>query len=231
VQGDGADEQIAAAIRIANRYAMGDVLIVGRGGGSLEDLLAFSSEVVVRAIAESGIPVIAAVGHETDVTLADFAADVRAPTPSAAAEIVASSRVELLSRVRGVRTDIESGIRQRLERVRMLLTHFAADNLERNVRIYLQPLSQRADIAREGLLQGFKDVTISRRHRLELASRELASYSPLAILARGYAVVTHERTGHVLLDSDAVQRGDSVSIRLARGGMKATVEEKHAGEK
>ena len=107
MQGDGADEQIAAAIAIANRYALGDVIIVGRGGGSLEDLLAFSSEIVVRAIAESEIPVISAVGHETDVTLSDFAADVRAPTPSAAAEIVASSRVELLSRVRGVQTEID----------------------------------------------------------------------------------------------------------------------------
>jgi exodeoxyribonuclease VII large subunit len=231
VQGDGADEQIASAIRVANRYALGDVLIVGRGGGSLEDLLAFSSEVVVRAIAESQIPVISAVGHETDVTLADFAADLRAPTPSAAAEMVASSRVELLSRVRGVQGEIESGIRQRLERIRMLLAHFAADNLERNVRIYLQPLSQRTDLAREGLLQGFRDMTTSQRHRLELASRELASYSPLAILARGYAVVTHERTGRVLLDADVVQTGDPVSIRLARGGMKAIVEEKHAGEK
>ena len=113
----------------------------------------------------------------------------------------------------------------------MLLSHFAADNLERNVRVFLQPLSQRADLAREGLLQGFRDVLLSRRHRLELASRELGSYSPLSILARGYAVVTHEQTGRVLIDSDDVQRGDSVSIRLARGGMKAVVEEKHAGEK
>jgi exodeoxyribonuclease VII large subunit len=230
VQGEGADEQIAAAIRTANRYAMGDVIIVGRGGGSLEDLLAFSSEVVVRAIAESEIPVISAVGHETDVTLADFAADVRAPTPSAAAEIVAASRSELLSRVRGVQAEIESGINQRLERVRLLLAHFAPDNLERNVRIFLQPLSQRADLAREGLLQGFKDVATSARHRLELAGRELASYSPLSILARGYAVVTHERTGRILLETRGVQAGDSVSIRLARGGMKAIVEEKHAGE-
>ena len=110
VQGDGADERIARAIEIANTHRLGDVIIVGRGGGSLEDLMPFSSEVVVRAIAGSRIPVISAVGHETDVTLSDLVADVRAPTPSAAAEIVAASRVELISRVRGLPVGVEKAI-------------------------------------------------------------------------------------------------------------------------
>ena len=231
VQGDGADERIARAIEIADRHRLGEVIIVGRGGGSLEDLMPFSSEIVVRAIASSKTPVISAVGHETDVTLADLAADVRAPTPSAAAEMVAASRADLLARVRGMQDSMAAGIRQRTERVRLLMAQFAAENLERNVRLFVQPLSQRADYAREELLQEFREMVTARRHRCTLASRELASYSPLAILARGYAVVTHEPTGKILLSPDPVNRGEGLAIRLSRGRIRATVEETDAGEK
>jgi exodeoxyribonuclease VII large subunit len=230
VQGDGAEARIARAIQIADRHRMGDVIIVGRGGGSLEDLLPFSSEVVVRAIAACSLPVISAVGHETDVTLSDLAADVRAPTPSAAAEMVCASRTELLSHVVGMRGAMETGMRQRLEKARLLLMMFAAGNLERNVLSYVQPLSQRLDYAREELAQGFRQKVVGARHRFELASRELASYSPLAILDRGYAVVTHEPSRRILTASDQARRGDPVSIRLARGGVRAIVEETHAVE-
>jgi exodeoxyribonuclease VII large subunit len=231
VQGDGADERIARGIEIADRHGLGEVIIVARGGGSLEDLMAFSSEIVVRAIAASRTPVISAVGHETDVTLADLAADVRAPTPSAAAEMVAASRADLLGRVRSMSDSMATGMRQRTERVRLLMAQFAAENLERNVRLFLQPLSQGADFAREELLQGFRQLLMSRRHRWALASRELASYSPLEILARGYAVVTQEQTGQVLLSPDPVRPGERLSIRLSRGGIRATVEDTHASEK
>jgi exodeoxyribonuclease VII large subunit len=231
VQGDGAAERIAHAIETANRHSLGEVIIVGRGGGSLEDLLPFSAEVVVRAIAASAIPVISAVGHETDFTLSDLAADVRAPTPSAAAEVVAAARSELLSRVRGVQAAMESAIRQRLERIRMLLGQFVPETLMRNVRIFLQPMSQRVDDAREEIIQGYGDILRGMTHRMQLASRELRSCSPLAILERGYAVVTHERTGKVLLSPEGVLEGDSVSVRLARGGVRATVEEAHGVEK
>jgi exodeoxyribonuclease VII large subunit len=231
VQGEGADERIAHALHMANRYAMGDVIIVGRGGGSLEDLLPFSSEAVVRAIAASSIPVISAVGHETDVSLSDLAADVRAPTPSAAAEMVAASRAELLGRVRSMEAAMESAVRQRLERVRLLLGQFAPENLERNVRLFLQPLAQQLDDAREELMQEMREILVAREHRLELVARELVSYSPLAILSRGYAVVTHERTGKVLLSAEPVARGDGVAIRLAKGGLHAVVEESDAIEK
>jgi len=231
VQGEGADEGIARAIELANRHALGEVIIIGRGGGSLEDLLPFSSERVVRAIAASELPVISAVGHETDVTLSDFAADIRAPTPSAAAELVAAPRAELLARVGGLQSMLERDMRQRLEKVRLLLGQFASENLERNVRIFLQPVAQRVDYAAEALLQGFRGVAMGCRHRFELASRELASYSPVAILSRGYAVVTHERTGAILLSPKTVRPGDALSIKLSEGGMRATVEDTHAVEK
>jgi exodeoxyribonuclease VII large subunit len=231
VQGEGADERIARAIETANRYAMGDVLIIGRGGGSLEDLLPFSSEIVVRAIAASTIPVISAVGHETDVSLSDLAADVRAPTPSAAAEVVAASRMDLLGRVRGFQATMEGTLRQRLEKARLLLAQFQPENLERNVRIFLQPLAQRTDNAREELAHAALQIVQGLRHRLTLASRELSSYSPLSILGRGYAVVTHTGTKKVLLSSENVRAGDGLAIRLAKGALNAVVEEANADEK
>jgi exodeoxyribonuclease VII large subunit len=230
VQGDGADERIARQIETANRFAIADVLIVGRGGGSLEDLLPFSSERVVRAIAASRIPVISAVGHETDVSLADFAADVRAPTPSAAAEIVAASREELSQRVGALASEISSQVGRRLDRVRLLLSQFTAANLARTVATYLQPLFQRFDDARDAMARAMQDTLRDRNHRLALASRELASCSPLDILNRGYAVVVLEHTRRVLTSPERVKKGDSLKIRLARGGLRATTEETYAGE-
>jgi exodeoxyribonuclease VII large subunit len=145
--------------------------------------------------------------------------------------MVAASRADLLGRVRSMSDSMATGMRQRTERVRLLMAQFAAENLERNVRLFLQPLSQGADFAREELLQGFRQLLMSRRHRWALASRELASYSPLEILARGYAVVTQEQTGQVLLSPDPVRPGERLSIRLSRGGIRATVEDTHASEK
>jgi exodeoxyribonuclease VII large subunit len=228
VQGDGADDRIARAIELANRHALGEVIIVGRGGGSLEDLLPFSSEVVVRAIAASELPVISAVGHETDVTLSDLVADVRAPTPSAAAELVAAPRAELLAQVRGLQSVMERDVRRGAEKVRLLLGQFAPENLERNVRVFLQPIAQRVDDAADELLKGFQQMVTTRSHRFQLASRELASYSPLAILHRGYAVVTHERTRKILVSTESVRQGDELAIRLAQGGVRAIVEDTHA---
>jgi len=231
VQGEGADEHIARGIEAANRWRLGEVIIVGRGGGSLEDLLPFSSEVVVRAIAGSRVPVISAVGHETDVTLSDLAADVRAPTPSAAAELVAASRSELLTQVRGLADSMEGSLGQRLERIRSLLDQFSAENLVRNVGLFMQPALLRLDDARDSLQRGFAAMADEARHRFELASREISSYSPLAVLERGYAVVTSRKTGAVLVSSADVSTGDGLGIRLARGGIRAVVEETDAGEK
>jgi exodeoxyribonuclease VII large subunit len=231
VQGEGADEKIAHAIEIAARWKLGEVIIVARGGGSLEDLLPFSSEIVVRTIAASPVPVISAVGHETDITLSDLAADVRAPTPSAAAEIVAASSAELLAQVDGFMSVMEGSIHQRLEKIHLLLGQFDPESLERNVRLFLQPCLQRLDDAQEGLGLGFQGKLAEMRHRYELAARELESYSPFAVLQRGYAVVSHEKTQKVLLSAHGVKNGDGLQIRLARGGMRATVEETHADEK
>lgn len=231
VQGEGADALIAAQIEAANRWSLGDVLIVGRGGGSIEDLLPFSSEPVVRAIAASRIPVISAVGHETDWTLADLAADVRAPTPSAAAEMVSAARQDLLGRVATLGDSLRQVLERRVERARLLLDRFTAEGLERQIGAYLQPLLMRSDDARGSLGDGMRLLVADAHHRLELASRELASCSPLAILDRGYAVVTRERSRTALRSIQGLAGGDRLRVRLARGALSAEVRETYADEK
>jgi exodeoxyribonuclease VII large subunit len=231
VQGEGADTSIAAQIEAANHWGLGDVLIVGRGGGSIEDLLPFSSEIVVRAIAGSRIPVISAVGHETDWTLSDLAADVRAPTPSAAAEIVSAAREDLLGKVASLAGSMHDSLGRRLERARLLLERFTADGLLRQIETFLQPLLMRADEARASLGDGIRQLARDARHRVELASRDIASCSPLAVLDRGYAVVTRERSRAALRSVEGLSGGDRLRIRLSRGALSAEVKETHADEK
>jgi exodeoxyribonuclease VII large subunit len=207
VQGEGAADMIAARIRQANALSIADVLIVGRGGGSLEDLLAFSDEAVVRAIAESEIPVISAVGHEIDWAISDYAADLRAATPSAAAELVAESRATLLSEVRQFELALESSIRARLDRAEAALDSFALEDVEarfmrlvfpvasfaledveaRFMRLFL-PVARRLDDAREAVVLGIGHRLKDLAHRRALAENALELTSPLAVLNRGYSI-------------------------------------------
>jgi exodeoxyribonuclease VII large subunit len=225
VQGEGAAAIIAGRIRTANDFDMADVLIVGRGGGSLEDLLPFYEEEVVQAIADSGIPVISAVGHEIDFTFSDLAADLRAPTPSAAAELVSASRVELTRRVGEIKASMIEQTLQRLERIRLLASQFTAENLERNFKILVQPCFLRLDDARDTLLAGMSALVLQRRHALELVAGSIQSYSPLSILRRGYALVTHEPSGRLVTSSEQVRIPDPLHIRFAAGAVRADVKE------
>ncbi len=227
VQGKEAAVMIAAQIRRANRYNLGEVIIIGRGGGSLEDLLPFSEEEVVRAVAESEIPVISAVGHEVDITLSDLAADMRAPTPSAAAEIVSASREELAGRIRELHGGILHAIGQRIERVRLLLRQFTPEEIERSFLTFLQPIMMRLDDAKEEGIMAMKQRLTEFRHRLELTVRELSSNSPLAILSRGYAVVTDKSSGTILKNTADTETGRDLDIRLFQGRLTAEVKEKH----
>jgi len=228
VQGEGAGEMIARRIRTANEFDLAEVIIVTRGGGSLEDLLPFSDEEVVRAIAESCIPVISAVGHEVDFTLADFAADVRAPTPSAAAEMVCASRRELTRALEAAREGLHEAMRGRLEKLRLLLGQFEPEALERHLRFFLQPTVLRVDDARQELADSLQILLRDRRHRLELLAESVQASSPLGILARGYAVVVQERTGKALLSPAGLKAEEMLQIRLHRGGLRAAVKEKQA---
>lgn len=225
VQGDDAAVKIARQIERANWYGLGDVIIVGRGGGSLEDLLPFSDELVVRAIAASEIPVISAVGHEVDITLSDLAADVRAPTPSAAAELVSARRDELVDEVRSLELAMGREIRRRVESIRTLLRTFSSEQLERNFRQVVQPYFLALDDAKEALLTSLSNRLVASRHRLELIASRLEAESPLEILKKGYAVVTDRETSRLITSARQTAQGKHIRVRLAVGGLEALVEE------
>ncbi|MDR1143022.1 MAG: exodeoxyribonuclease VII large subunit [Spirochaetaceae bacterium] len=224
VQGVDAAPVIARRIEQANRWNLAEVLIVGRGGGSLEDLLPFSEEVVVRAVAESDIPVISAVGHEIDNALSDLAADLRAPTPSAAAELVSASRNETRLRIGALKETLGGAVKARIDRARLLAKPFGIDDLERRFRAILQPALVRFDDAKEAILKSLTERIAGYRRRAELAAARLEAGSPLAVLERGFSVVTNERTGLVLRRPEDALAGDGLSIRLLAGLVKARTE-------
>lgn len=225
VQGNEAAPIIARRIEQANRWNLVDVLIVGRGGGSLEDLLPFSEEAVVRAIAASAIPVVSAVGHEIDWALSDFAADLRAPTPSAAAELVSAHREETLLAVRNTAKLLLGTIKTRLERARFLTKPFSPAEMEYRFRAILQPRLVHFDDAKEELLISFGNRLADVRKRLELAKRTLEAANPGLILEKGYAIVTNAATGVVVRAASDAARGDTLVIRPMKGEIKAVVKE------
>ena len=223
VQGDEAGGKIAAQIRRANMLGLGDVLIVGRGGGSLEDLLPFSEEDVVRAVADSRIPVISAVGHEIDTSLSDLAADLQAPTPSAAAELVSKNREELSVRVETYRDQLISRIGNRIERISLLLRQFSTENLENRFRQVMQPYQLILDDCKEGILRSMKDQLVRTGHKVELLTQSLEGNSPKSIMARGYAVVSERENGRVLKNSAETWPGELIDIRLYQGHLAAEI--------
>ena len=223
VQGEEAASIIAARIRQANKWHLADVLIVGRGGGSLEDLLPFSGEEVVRAVAGSKIPVVSAVGHEIDWALSDYAADLRAPTPSAAAELVSENFYALSDTIRSMAEGLEDVIRARLERARLLLKPFDPQDLEYRFRAILQPRLIRLDDAKDALIKAVSDLCAELKGRIELASAVLEAGSPLAVMERGFSVVT-DSSGNVICNSADVKKGEKLRIKPLKGTIHAVAE-------
>lgn len=184
VQGEGAAEEIIEAIRYFNQARAADVLILARGGGSLEDLWAFNEESLARAIAASKIPVITGVGHETDFTIADFVADLRAPTPSAAAELVVQTKAELQERVRALETKLAQQVRYRVLHARQGLTALLAARGWRRLEALLRNQAQRADEIHTRLLQALRDQVLDSRQRLALGRQRLLSVDVRGLLER-----------------------------------------------
>jgi exodeoxyribonuclease VII large subunit len=224
VQGSEAAPLIAARIRQANFWKLADVLIVGRGGGSLEDLLPFSEEEVVRAVAASVIPVVSAVGHEIDWALCDYAADLRAPTPSAAAELVSESLAAAGESVSAIVRNMKDTIRSRIERARLLFKPFSLEDLEYRFRAILQPRLIRLDDAKDALVKNFSDRIKVLRQRLELAAATLEAGSPLAAMERGFSVVVNTRTGGIIRNAAEARKGDRLEIRPLKGIINAVTE-------
>ncbi len=223
VQGEEAPPQIIAALRALNAREDIDVILLARGGGSLEELWAFNDERVARAVAASRIPVVCGVGHETDFSLADFAADRRAPTPSAAAELATPDRAELLQQVRTLRVRLaralEADLARRRERVRGQVR--ALRRLSPALR--LAQARQRLDDLAERAGRAVRHQIAVRRERLAGLAGRLEGVSPLATLERGYAIVQRAADGLIVRSPAQVEVGDALRVRVHEGEFKARV--------
>jgi exodeoxyribonuclease VII large subunit len=267
VQGEGSVEEICRGIEYFSRTGWPDLVIAGRGGGSLEDLWSFNEEAVARIIAACSVPVISAVGHETDVTIADYVADLRAPTPSAAAELAVPLLEDLMERIAIARTKAAQGLRYRLvmldrrlrqqgidralgvlhrrigrnlqrvdeqefrlrERIRVMIEsrERARRGLETRLRRFdmrprLATDRRRLDSAMASAAQRMRLVLTARRSRMEQLAAKLSQLSPLLVLQRGYAIVSH--AGRVLTDPADAAAGSRIHVRLSKGELDATVD-------
>lgn len=245
VQGVEAPPEIVGAIRYANRWKLADVLITGRGGGSMEDLWAFNEEIVARAIYDSDIPVISAVGHEPDVTIADFAADLRAATPSNAAELAVPDQNEVYASLLGAGQRLEQAVRHRLLRERQGLERLAQSRVMTEPQVYFQDkslvldhLSQRLGssmVSRlfqlrvrsaaldKDLRRGLEKCLSGKQERFARLAAALDAMSPLKVLGRGYSIAQKE-DGGVISSVRSVQSGERFSLRLSDGSLTCRVE-------
>ncbi len=244
VQGEGAAEDIAAAIRRLDRHGGIDVMIVGRGGGSLEDLWCFNEEAVARAIAASSVPVISAVGHETDFTISDFVADLRAPTPSAAAELVVGCKDEFLERILRRRLDMKRMLQHLLLAARSRYASAAGSYVFREpgnaVKVHRQKIRTLAAETVYLLERCFRDrqqrvddQSLRMGHRIRLdfdrksaelrvLERQLAAFNPMAVLQRGYSL-TLKHDGRIVRSPEEVQAGERIQTRVGGGTFESQV--------
>ena len=225
VQGVEAPGEIAAAIRYANLHKLADVLIVGRGGGSIEDLWAFNDERVAYAIYESDIPVISAVGHEPDFTISDFVADVRAATPSNAAELAVPDQIALRQLLDTMSDTVSGALIKQLRTVRMRLDLLSKSPALRTPTGYLDQKNRTLELLKNRLIAAQSQQIALKKQRYIAMTAKLDAMSPLKVLSRGYAMVQDE-DGIVVRSLSQVEPGNTVNISLSDGNVSATVVEK-----
>ena len=225
VQGASAPASMCRALAYLNVTKACDVIILGRGGGSAEDLWAFNDEGLVRAVAASEIPIVSAVGHETDFTLCDFAADQRAPTPSAAAELVLRDHRDVLQRFDGLSERMDACMESRLQRYRSRLTEWEQRLKLCSPEGRLKEQRNRLERLTTGMDASMQNRLGSARQRLELAVNHLEAVNPLAVLARGYGMV-QDSEGRVVSSVAALRVGEPVTIRLSDGRAVAEIRSK-----
>jgi len=230
VQGEGAGDEIVAAIETANRLAASpDCLVVTRGGGSMEDLWAFNEEPVVRAIAASRIPVISAVGHEVDVTLSDLAADLRALTPSEAAELVAPAAEEMVADLRQIQQRLTAGLRSRADAARLRLDGLARHAAFRHPFQRIFDASRQLDELDARLSRAVRGRVRLARGQIDTAAGRLESLSPLAVLGRGYSLTQRADDGRVIHAATELSPGERINTRFAHGWAMSRVEDIEGG--
>jgi exodeoxyribonuclease VII large subunit len=225
VQGVEAPSQIIKSLNRVIREGKPDVVVIARGGGSLEDLWAFNDEQVVRAIAEASVPIVTGIGHETDFTLADFAADLRAPTPTAAAELVTPNRVDLIALFLGYQKYL-------LDMLHNNFQQLSRDNKQQSYRLKLSSPLSKVQTQRQSLDDQLYSMHLAVVHQANLQKLRLAgimhrlnSVNPSSVLNRGYAIVTHQESGHIITSVRQVVKGDKINIRVKDGGFNAAAGE------
>ena len=224
VQGPGAAEKIAEGIKFMNENKLADVLIIGRGGGSLEDLWPFNEEIVARAIYDSELPIISAVGHETDFTIADFVADLRAPTPSAAAELAVANIEDVRETLKLYNNRYKVALKKKIELMRLsyekCMARPAYKNPTQKINEQYMVLDMKVKALQNSMMLKLKEAKTS----FVKETAKLDSLSPLKTLTRGYSIVTKQESGKVIKSVDDLNSGEKVNLRLSDGQKTATID-------
>ena len=228
VQGVEAAPSIAARIKEVNDFFLADVMIVGRGGGSIEDLLPFSEECVIEAIHQSQIPVISAVGHEIDWAISDYVADLRAPTPSAAAELVCESSIDQKEKVQRLRADMTEAMLSKVNAVKLRLAAFSPESARAQLENRLNRRRMMLDSLSTSIQHSMSKLLSDRKAKAQLLTHKMQALSPLAVLERGYSIVL-DKNGNVIKSVSGVSAGDDISIKLSDGRILADVQEVQDG--
>ena len=224
VQGPGAAEKIAEGIKFMNENKLADVLIIGRGGGSLEDLWPFNEEIVARAIYDSELPIISAVGHETDFTIADFVADLRAPTPSAAAELAVANIDDVRETLKLYNNRYKVALKKKIELMRLsyekCMARPAYKNPTQKINEQYMVIDMKVKALQNNMMLKLKEAKTS----FVKETAKLDSLSPLKTLTRGYSIVTKQESGKVIKSVDDLNSGEKVNLRLSDGQKTATID-------
>ena len=224
VQGPGAAEKIAEGIKFMNENKLADVLIIGRGGGSLEDLWPFNEEIVARAIYDSELPIISAVGHETDITIADFVADLRAPTPSAAAELAVANIEDVRETLKLYNNRYKVALKKKIELMRLsyekCMARPAYKNPTQKINEQYMVIDMKVKALQNSMMLKLKEAKTS----FVKETAKLDSLSPLKTLTRGYSIVTKQESGKVIKSVDDLNSGEKVNLRLSDGQKTATID-------
>ena len=224
VQGPGAAEKIAEGIKFMNENKLADVLIIGRGGGSLEDLWPFNEEIVARAIYDSELPIISSVGHETDFTIADFVADLRAPTPSAAAELAVANIEDVRETLKLYNNRYKVALKKKIELMRLsyekCMARPAYKNPTQKINEQYMVIDMKVKALQNSMMLKLKEAKTS----FVKETAKLDSLSPLKTLTRGYSIVTKQESGKVIKSVDDLNSGEKVNLRLSDGQKTATID-------
>lgn len=225
VQGEGAAKEICRAIKTLNKLELVNVIIIARGGGSIEELWQFNEEIVARAIFESSIPIISAVGHETDYTIADFVADLRAPTPSAAAELVMPEKLSLIQKIKGLNIRLLNAASRNITLKRRHLLELSNASVFRHPydRIYQERM--RLDILNKNLKKAVMIKNERELSKFKFLVGKLDVLSPLTILSRGYGIVKSIENDDLIKSVDDVKVGDDIEVRLKDGSLECVVKD------